>query len=102
MTASICSTARDSPGRRCPWMALRFALAAILVLAPFVASGLEKTAEKPAGSEHTCAVVAAGGVKCWGANASGQLGDGTNANRAAPTSVPGLPTVRPSVRWRIL
>jgi alpha-tubulin suppressor-like RCC1 family protein len=91
MTAFIIDrSARGSAGRRCPRMALRLALAATLSLAPYVASGLEKAAEKPAGSEHTCAVVVAGGVKCWGANGSGQLGDGTHVNRNAPVDVSGL------------
>ena len=91
----------DSSNTRCSRVA-RWSALAVIVSLPILALGLEKIREKPAGSEHTCAVVVAGGVKCWGANASGQLGIGTNEKRNTLVNVPGLPTVRPSVRVRIL
>lgn len=43
-----------------------------------------------AGDVHTCAVLAGGGVRCWGDNEYGQLGDGTLERRLRPVPVQGL------------
>jgi alpha-tubulin suppressor-like RCC1 family protein len=44
-----------------------------------------------AGDAFSCARLGSGAVRCWGANGSGQLGDGTTTQRPRPTAVTGLP-----------
>ena len=59
--------------------------------APVAVGGLGGTVESfSAGRQHVCAQLAGGSLRCWGDNLTGQLGDGTNVNRATPTAVSGL------------
>ena len=55
--------------------------------APGLANGIRGIT---VGTSHTCALNAAGGARCWGDNAYGQLGDGTTTTRLAPAGVSGL------------
>jgi alpha-tubulin suppressor-like RCC1 family protein len=47
---------------------------------------MENPTAEPA---HTCALTTDGVAYCWGANESGQLGDGTTTTRLVPTAVAG-------------
>ena len=43
-----------------------------------------------AGYQHACAALATGGVRCWGNNEYGKLGDGTTISRQTPVAVKGI------------
>ncbi len=40
---------------------------------------------------YSCVITSTGGVKCWGSNFFGQVGDGTTTERHTPVNVVGLP-----------
>jgi hypothetical protein len=42
------------------------------------------------GGYHACALLAGGGIYCWGDNTDGQLGDGTTTSHTTPMAVSGL------------
>lgn len=62
---------------------------------PVTVSGLKNATSLSAGGGDTCALLASGGIDCWGVNSVGQLGDGASGHgavdaTATPTPVSGI------------
>ena len=62
-------------------------------LTPVAVSGITTATAIAAGDSHTCALLASGGIDCWGSNGYGELGDGSTINESAtPVAVSGITT----------
>ncbi len=61
-------------------------------LTPVPVSGISTATAISTGTEHSCAVLSDGQVKCWGRNDWGQLGSENNIPSNVPVFVSGIPT----------
>lgn len=57
---------------------------------PVVVSGITTATAITSSSGHSCALLTAGTIKCWGLNSDRQLGDGTTYDALVPVLVTGL------------
>ena len=57
------------------------------VQTPRLFSGVSSAVDIANGDDYSCALLSDKTVNCWGANSSGQLGDGTTTNRSTPVTV---------------
>ena len=60
---------------------------------PVAVSGMSSAISLVSDSENSyCAVLGSGGVNCWGANSSGELGDSSTTSSSIPVAVSGVAT----------
>lgn len=57
---------------------------------PVQVPGISKAIAITAGSDHSCALIADGTIKCWGMGDNGQLGNGATESTATPVTVLGI------------
>lgn len=57
---------------------------------PVLVPGITGARAVATGSDHSCALLEGGEVRCWGQNTAGQLGDGWPRDRSIPAAVEGV------------